>query len=139
MLTVYTFFCLFLFIFVCYTIYNLFTYSSCSCNSFFLNLFYKFFYINKRKTITQNNNFMSLYGFWLTANFIWHNQLPKNKQKKNLNCMFLLKKKNTTNWVVVQLLSPYWVRPGFTFVFSGLRRISFDIHGQKKNNKCCFY
>ena len=56
---------------------------------------------------------------------------PKKKNGKYM--LFLLK--NTANLVVVQLLSPHWVRPGFAFVISGLRRISFDITSHPKKNK----
>ena len=120
MVTVYTFFCLFIFYFLLYfysTSTNALLESALMLPSlllkvvrhtlvvaqissylnlffFFLNLFFKIFFINKkinkREIMTQNNNFMSLYGF--------------------------------------------------AFVIFGLRRNSFDItsHTKTTKNTCCF-
>ena len=85
---------------------------------FFLNLFFKIFFINK------NNNFMSLYGFAFVIFGLRRISFDINSHKReimtqNNNCMLLY---------------------GFAFVIFGLRRISFDItnHTKTTKNTCCF-
>ena len=90
--------------------------------------------------MTQNINWIIIWirlcHFWLTANFIWYNQSHKSNKKYML---FLLE--NTANWVVVQLLSPSWVRPDL-YVIIWIRLCHFWLtanfiwHNQShKNNR----
>ena len=57
--------------------------------------------------MTQTNNFMSLYGFAFVISGLRRISFDITHHPKNLKLMLFLLKKNTTNVVVVQLLSPY--------------------------------
>ena len=72
--------------------------------------------------MTQNNNFMSLYGFVLVISGLRRILFDTSSHPKIIEntCCLKKKKKNTANWVVV--LSPYWIRPG--------KNLKIDLQGE---------